>query len=469
MSRIFQFLFQFMRKYLCLFMLCSCVLLKAEHKSSVDSLSVRSDAQKGWTFGVLPCVAYDADAGFQYGALANIYYYGDGSTYPNYLHSFYVEASYTTMHYGVFRLFYDSDYLIPEHRFIFDISYVPNAMSDFLGFNGYTSRMNADWIDPATDAYKSKVFYKYQNNLFRTAADIEGTISGHWKWNAGLGVLGYMTDAVNVNMLNKARKEGNKLPNVPTLYQHYVDWGIISANEAHGGWHPYLRGGITYDSRDYRTFPTKGIYADAFLTYSAAFGAQAPYNHLKANFNFRHFVSLYRDYAVFAYRVGAQSLLAGRSPFYMDSYFNTLFLQRELYEALGGGNSLRGIMCNRILSKGFAYANIEFRFKLVKFDIAKQHFYIGLNPFLDGGMVIRPAYLDEQALQQVFAENENESLDDYFDFSSSQLYMPHLSAGIGLKIAMNENFVLSGEWAAPFNKQDAPNLDSFYVKFGYLF
>ena len=105
----------------------------------------------------------------------------------------------------------------------------------------------------------------------------------------------------------------------------------------------------------------------------------------------------------------------------------------------------------------------------MKFDIAKQHFYIGLNPFLDGGMVIRPAYLDEQALQQVFAENENESLDDYFDFSSSQLYMPHLSAGIGLKIAMNENFVLSGEWAAPFNKQDAPNLDSFYVKFGYLF
>ena len=278
-----------------------------------------------------------------------------------------------------------------------------------------------------------------------------------------------MTGAVNVSMLNKARKEGNKLPDVPTLYEKYLDWGIISANEAHGGWHPYLRGGITYDSRDYRTFPTKGIYADAFLTYSAAFGNQTGYNHLKANLNFRHYLSLYRDYAVFAYRVGAQSLLAGHSPFYMDSYFNTLFLQRELYEALGGGNSLRGIMCNRILSKGFAYANIEFRFKLVKFDIAKQHFYIGLNPFLDAGMVIRPAFLDEQALQQIFLENPDEYIDDYFDFSPAKLYAPHLSAGIGLKIAMNENFVLSGEWAAPFNKQDAPNLDSFYVKIGYLF
>lgn len=462
-------LFRFMRKYVYLLLLSSCLLLKAENEALSDSAAFHGKAQKGWTFGVLPCIAYDADAGFQYGALANVYYYGDGSTYPNYLHSFYVEASYTTMHYGVFRLFYDSDYLIPNHRFIFDISYIPNAMSDFLGFNGYTSLMNANWIEPDADDYKSKVFYKYQNNLFRVAADIEGRIAGHWKWNAGLGILGYMTGAVNVSMLNKARKEGNKLPDVPTLYEKYLDWGIISANEAHGGWHPYLRGGITYDSRDYRTFPTKGIYADAFLTYSAAFGNQTGYNHLKANLNFRHYLSLYRDYAVFAYRVGAQSLLAGHSPFYMDSYFNTLFLQRELYEALGGGNSLRGIMCNRILSKGFAYANIEFRFKLVKFDIAKQHFYIGLNPFLDAGMVIRPAFLDEQALQQIFLENPDEYIDDYFDFSPAKLYAPHLSAGIGLKIAMNENFVLSGEWAAPFNKQDAPNLDSFYVKIGYLF
>ena len=59
--------------------------------------------KKGWTFGALPSVAYDADLGFQYGALANVYYYGDGSTYPEYLHSFYFEAAYTTKNYGLFR------------------------------------------------------------------------------------------------------------------------------------------------------------------------------------------------------------------------------------------------------------------------------------------------------------------------------------------------------------------------------
>lgn len=29
--------------------------------------------RRGWTFGVLPSVAYDADLGLQYGALTNIY------------------------------------------------------------------------------------------------------------------------------------------------------------------------------------------------------------------------------------------------------------------------------------------------------------------------------------------------------------------------------------------------------------
>ena len=64
--------------------------------------------RKGWTFGVLPSVAYDADLGLQYGALTNIYYFGDGSTYPDYLHSFYAEAAYTTKHFGIFRFAYDS-------------------------------------------------------------------------------------------------------------------------------------------------------------------------------------------------------------------------------------------------------------------------------------------------------------------------------------------------------------------------
>ncbi len=80
-------------------------------------------------------------------------------------------------------------------------------------------------------------------------------------------------------------------------------------------------------------------------------------------------------------------LLAGESPFYVNNYMNTLYIQRVLYEGLGGGNSLRVILRNRILAKGFAFSNIELRLKVWKFDIGKQHFYLGFNPFVDIGII----------------------------------------------------------------------------------
>jgi outer membrane protein assembly factor BamA len=452
-----------------------------------DSITLVSDTvptkkiKKGWTFGALPSVAFDADLGFQGGLLGNVYYYGDGSIYPEYIHNFYVEAAYTTKHCGIFRFFYDSKFLIPNHRLTIDASYLPDAMCDFYGFNGYQSIYNQSWHkwkkDPAkmdTEAYKSRAFYKYKRDLIRVAADIEGNISGHWKWNVGAGVLGYLLDEVNIDMLNKGKKDENKkLPDIDGLYQKYINWGLIGENEQNGGWHPYVHAGFTYDSRDKRANPSRGIYTDAFLSYSAAFnskafGKQAEYNNLRFNFNFRHYVPIYKDRVTFAYRIGTQNLLAGKSPFYANTYLQTLFLQRVLYEGLGGGNSLRGIMRNRINADGYLFANIEFRAKICHFDIGKQHFYIGVNPFFDFGMITQGIDLGdvEKLKSKIIASGDNP--DDYFNFDQKALYRPHMSAGLGLKIAMNENFILSVDWAAALDKQDG-KLSNFYIKMGYLF
>jgi outer membrane protein assembly factor BamA len=249
---------------------------------------------------------------------------------------------------------------------------------------------------------------------------------------------------------------------------------------------------LTYDSRDQRTCPTRGIYADAFFTYTAAFGEQAAagYNHLQFNFNFRHYVPVYRDRVTFAYRVGTQNNIAGKSPFYMNTYLNTLFIQRVMYEGLGGANSLRGIMRNRILANGFAYANVELRTKVAKFDIGRQQFYIGLAPFFDLGVITQPYELDEQAIKEAYAKDYIEtaaniimgkdavmplSFDKYFavdedmNLDQSKVYMPHMAAGVGLKVAMNENFVLSVDWAMAIDKQDNAKWANFYIKMGYLF
>jgi outer membrane protein assembly factor BamA len=327
--------------------------------------------------------------------------------------------------------------------------------------------------------------------LFRFAGDIEGTIWKNIKWNAGLGVLGYMIDECDIQMLNGKKNQYEvdengvptnpkaMNPNVEGLYEKYVKWGIIDAAEAHGGWHPYLRVGLTYDSRDQRACPTHGIYTDAFFTYTAAFGeqAQAGYNHLQFNFNFRHYVKIYRDRVTLAYRVGTQNNIAGNSPFYMNNYLNTLFIQRVMYEGLGGANSLRGIMRNRILANGFAYANVELRTKVAKFDIGRQHFYVGLAPFFDLGVITQPYELPED-LNKAYADDEDANklplLDNYFamkdgKLDQSRVYMPHMAAGLGVKIAMNENFVFSVDWAMALDKQDNAKWANFYIKMGYLF
>jgi hemolysin activation/secretion protein len=169
-----------------------------------------------------------------------------------------------------------------------------------------------------------------------------------------------------------------------------------------------------------------------------------------------------------------------------------------MYEGLGGANSLRGIMRNRILANGFAYANVELRCKVAKFDIGRQHFYIGLAPFFDLGIITQPYELDVKAIEEAHIKDYVKSnalavlgadvvptlpLSSYFDtytetnvlgvttehIAQSKVYLPHMAAGVGLKVAMNENFVLSVDWAMALNKQDNAKWANFYIKMGYLF
>lgn len=451
--------------------------IMAASATAQDSTNIR----KGWTFGVLPSFAYDADLGLQLGLLSNVYYFGDGAIYPEYYHSFYAEAATTSKHYGLFRLSYDSKYLIPGHRLSVDLTYLPDQMCDFYGFNGYEAFYNAGYADPnSTDDYISRAYYKFQRDMFRFSADLQGTIDKPWYWNAGVGLLYYKVGSVDVDRLNKYNKdEADALPYATTLYDRYVQNGYISVSEADGGFHPYLHAGVTYDTRDRQQNPRRGIHADAFLTYYAGLGDMKEYNDLKFNFAWRQYLPIIQNRLTFAYRVGTQLNVAGDSPFYLNTYLNQLYMQRVIYEGLGGANSIRGIMRNRILAEGVAFANMEFRVQVAHFRIGKENFYIGLNPFMDAGMVVQPyervvsdpdqLWKDAAALPGDQSVNVSilKEQDSYYD--ESNLYRPHLSAGCGLKVAMNDNFVLSVDWATALDKQDNAKLSNLYIKMGYMF
>lgn len=429
--------------------------------------SAQNDTKTGWSFGVLPSVAYDADLGFQYGAATSIFYYGDGSTYPEYLHSIYTEVNRTTKKNGLFRLNLESRALVPGLLISSDISYMPDEMCDFSGFNGRQAVINSDWTDDSKADYRSRAFYKYHRGLFRSIIDIQGNISKKINWNAGIGLLVFNADRVNIDKLNRKQSDDKKLPDIDLLFDKYLQWGLIDSCETQTGAFPYIHGGVTYDSRNRTAAPSAGIWADAFLTYTAAFSSLSRFNNLKFNADFRHYIALGTPVAVLAYRLSAQFTLAGQTPFYMASQHNVLNMKRAIYESLGGSSSLRGITRNRIVSNGFALTNIELRLRLIKFDAGTNHYYIAANPFIDAGMVLQPVSVDEQNVRLATAST-GDNADDYFDFAGS-IYRPHFSGGVGLKFAMNENLILSVDWATPFGPNNSGKKSNIYVKMGYLF
>lgn len=443
------------------------VLLTAT--ASVSAQENEKHVRTGWNFGVLPSVAFDADLGFQYGALTNIYYFGDGSTYPEYLHSFYAEAAYTTKHFGIFRGSYDSKYLIPNHRLSVDLTYLPDQMCDFYGFNGYESYYNPAYSNQDDAAYLTRAYYKYRRDLFRFSADLQGEIHKPWYWNVGLGVLHFAVGPVDVDRLNKFTKdEDKKLPDTTTLFDRYVLHSYIRPDEATGGTHPYVHGGITFDTRDRQQNPRRGIHADAFLTYYAGIGSMSNYNNLKFNAAWRHYLPIVANRLTLAYRVGTQLTIAGDCPFYLNTYLNQLYMQRVVYEGLGGANSVRGIMRNRILAPGVAFANLELRTQIFSFKVGKNQFYVGLNPFVDAGMVVQP--YDDVPTDPILYELADPTPGNISPFvDNSRLHSLHLSGGCGLKLAMNDNFVLSIDWATAFDKQDNGKFSNLYIKMGYMF
>ncbi|MGN0032641.1 MAG: BamA/TamA family outer membrane protein [Candidatus Limimorpha sp.] len=454
---------------LILFCLLPCGMLSAQEvgNESVPQCDIANrEVKTDWNFGALPGLSYDADKGFLYGITLNIFDYYDGSLYPGYRHYIYVECSYTTKKVGTFRLFYESDYMVENHKLQIDLSYLPDIMNDFYGFNGSQSVFNHSYENSGSAEYLSRYFYKHRSDLLRLSAMLRGKIAVGLQWNAGAGLFHYDEVTIKHGVEN------------PELFGLYKEWGLIDKNISDGGWHPFVCAGLNFDGRDQRVSPSKGIYLDLFLTYYAAFGKEKDYNCLKINADIIHFTPLVGNRLVLACRVATQNTLAGTAPYYLDSYHNVLFIDHNRYYGLGGATTLRGVMKNRIWVPGFLTTTVELRSRLMNFKFARQFFYLGTNVFVDAGLATQAYHISEDYIMDVFSEQlsdpnswlsqNNMDVSDFFNFNSN-VFVPHFGGGVGLKFVMNENFVLSAEWAMTFNRQDNYTIANFYVGLGYMF
>jgi len=402
------------------------------------------EVKTGWSFGVLPTATFSTDNGFQFGAFGDVYYYGDGNTYPDPLHKISWEASHFTKGRTRLYLAYDSKYLIPDMRVNASITYVDDPMYNFWGFNGTPALQNYNLWANKTDFTPGINYYGMSRKMFRGLANVQGRLADNLNWAAGINFWKW-----DLGDMRESHKNENRYSTDVTLYRRYQEIGAITPEEANGGTSLELNAGLVFDTRDIEAAPNRGIWAEAYLN-----GNVINQRYLKACAYFRHYIDipihLKAGDPVFAYRLAWQQTIAGETPFYMIQNVPLLVQRNMISEGFGSSNTIRGIRENRILAEGFAWMNAELRVKLVKFNLLKQYFYIAINPFFDAGVVTK------QYRPDVFGTGK--TLDprlallgvDPVIYDAAKAGDIVYSGGAGLKIAMNQNFIVSVELAHCF-------------------
>ena len=451
-----------MKKLACMIMLIFSFTLFVQAQSDTTGTEKKEKIKKGFSFGGVPAIAYDSDLGFKYGAVVNLYHYGDGSRYPEYDHSLYLEWSRTTKGNGINQIIYDSEKLIPNMRVTAEISYMTEKALDFYGFNGLEAYYNHDFEDQDHADYISRVFYRHDRKSFRLKADFQGNIMGKkLRWLAGISYNATKVAPVDIEKLNEGKDDEDILPNTNGLYDYYVDWGVIPADQVEGGNNTQLKLGLVYDTRDIEANPSKGMWEEVLLFAAPkAFGYES--FTTQALFLHRQYFTLMPGRLTFAYRLGYQMKLSGDIPYYMLPYYTD---SKQTRDGFGGSKTIRGVLRNRVVGDGVGFGNFEFRWKVVKTYFLKQNFYIALSTFLDAGRVFDPFDYDLTNVPATFDINgATYDRDTWFKNQDENF---HFGYGGGIRFALNENFIVAVDYGMAAKKEDGKS--GLYINLNWLF
>ena len=422
-------------------------------------LAIGARAQKegeivktGLNFGPLPAIAFDADKGFQYGALLQIFNYGNGENYPNYNSKMYMEYSRFTKGSQLIQFRYDDKTLIPGTRWSSAFRATLDKAYDFYGFNGYETNFDSAQKNP---------FYRYSRYEYLFKSDLIGKINDNLNWMVGLYASYYKLGSIDYASINKGKAEADKFPtDMPTLYDAYKQSGVISEEEADGGFSSGARMGFEYDSRNKEGAPTHGVWADAHLLL-APFSETPFYRY---SLTWRHYLPIIdNDVLTFAYRLNYEGTFGSNAPFYALSYISVVGEQIDK-EGMGGSDTGRGLMRCRVIGLDTASYVAELRWRFARFALWNQNIALALNAFSDGVQVTRGININPLPgnLSTVFPTAPEDVV-----LASSNDERPHITAGGGFRFIMNENFIVSADYGVPMNEQDGSG--SLYIGLGYLF
>ena len=436
--------------------------------------------KKGFNFGPLPAVAFDADKGLQLGALLNVFDFGDGSEYPNTRQKLYLEASFFTKGSQLFVINYDNKFLIPGVRWAATANLTNDKAMDFYGFNGYVSHYDHERIAAGKNNENDYLYtpkYRFNRLNFNFKTDFTGNIwNKKFFWEAGYHFnymkVGYQNkQALNLDKINKGKDEQKMFPeSEQTIFDLYRQWGIINEDEAWGGISSAIRVGLLYDTRDKENAPSKGIWAEVHATVAPSWlGTSHPYYRYSATF--RHYVPIVKnDVLTFAYRLNYEGAIGNSTPYYMLPFITTMGSTYDR-EGMGGYRTVRGMLRNRVQGLDMASYTAELRWRFVRFRLGKQNIAFGLNVFSDGAMVTRNYDMSFRGDEEHRTEYEA-----YMAQSGITNDRPHITVGGGLRFIMNQNFIVAFEYGLPVSKfskdpviQKQDGNGAFYINTGFLF
>ena len=391
----------------------------------------QDEPKTGWVFTPFPDVSYNSDIGLNLGAFCDFFYYGDGTDYPNFQHHIAVSGAWATKGSWYLHGLFDSKTLIRGARVTGSLTYRNASMNNFYGFNGLHTPYFPE-IDLNQDTREA--YYTDHRQVLRAVATVQKPIRGKLNWMAGA-----LLRSVRISDFDLKNYD-----NQVTLYRDYRAVDLIHPDEALGGTSLEGRVGLTYDSRDVEWVPNKGMYWEAYVN-GVADLSHKKYHYAQFVGHFRHFVPLIFGRLTFAYHLGLQHQFAGEMPWYNLNEISNLIYQYEEYEGLGSRYTVRGYKYNRMMAAGYAWGNFELRAKVLQFNLFKQHFDLVLNPFFDVATITRQFRPEDHRRLGLLADG-------------SQLWQDatekvHCSAGVGGKIHMKTNFILSLEVGKGFNPQ----------------
>ena len=102
-----------------------------------------------------------------------------------------------------------------------------------------------------------------------------------------------------------------------------------------------------------------------------AIAGSGNFSHSKLAIVHRQYFNLLNELN-FAYRVYYHATFSKSDiPFYAQPLLVSSYLSASTFQGIGGQTTVRGVMRNRVVGNDIAFANLELRYKLLKFSAFK--------------------------------------------------------------------------------------------------